>query len=405
MNKRKNVLIVAGVFPPEPIVSASIMYDLALELSKTCNVTVLRPKPTRPAGFKFENYDNSIFPFSVVEMDSYVYPKSAFIGRFKESVSSGLHAARYIDLHHDEIDFIYNDPWQLFGVNIVSRKAVKYGIPYMMAVQDVYPEALVSKLPPLLKKIASKILKPIDIYNQSHASRIHTISEKMVDLLFESRNVPREKYLCLRNWQNEQAWLSFDEQNVKREYSGMTFMYLGNVGPLAGLDIVINAFRDANLDNARLVIAGSGSALEGLKKIVENGNIANVEFRDVPTGMIQATQAQADVMILPVKKGGAMSSIPSKLPAYMFSAKPILASVDIESDTAQCIIDSDSGWVIPPEDKDCLVQMFRTIYNLESSTLREKGNNGKKFAMENLSRGSNLPRLITAVNKILHTTK
>lgn len=402
MVEKKNILIVAGVFPPEPIVSASIMYDLAMALAKTCNVTVLRPKPTRPAGFKIESYDNSVFPFKVIELDSFTCPESSFRGRFRESISSGHYAAKYIDAHHDEIDFIYNDPWQLFGVNIVARRAVKYGIPYIMAVQDIYPEALVSKLPGgILKKMVSSVLMPIDRYNQRHAACVHTISDKMASYLSSSRRISFEKYLVIRNWQNEDGWIEFTDSRQNYEYTGRTFMYLGNVGPLAGLDFVIDAFKDAALEGARLIIAGSGSARKELENKVVREGIVNVEFLDVPLGMIQATQRMADVMILPVKKGGAMSSIPSKLPAYMFSAKPVLASVDIESDTASCIVESDAGWVIEPENRKKLTDMFSRISCLDASVLYAKGQNGYVFAMKNLSRRGNLPKLVNAVKAII----
>lgn len=50
MNK-KSILIVAGVFYPEPIVSANLLTQLATKLGEKYKVTVLRPHPTRPMGF------------------------------------------------------------------------------------------------------------------------------------------------------------------------------------------------------------------------------------------------------------------------------------------------------------------------------------------------------------------
>ena len=45
------ILIISAVFPPEPVVSAQISYDLAENLCKQNEVTVLCPKPTRPFGY------------------------------------------------------------------------------------------------------------------------------------------------------------------------------------------------------------------------------------------------------------------------------------------------------------------------------------------------------------------
>ena len=54
----------------------------------------------------------------------------------------------------------------------------------------------------------------------------------------------------------------------------------------------------------------------------------NIEFWEALNGKVPKIQAQADCMLLPIKKGAASSSIPSKLPACMFSAKPIIGCVD-----------------------------------------------------------------------------
>lgn len=401
--KKKNVLIVAAVFPPEPVVSANLLYDLATELSKSYNVVVLRPKPTRPAGFHFDNYDNSSFPFKVIEMNSYVYPKSGLWGRFKESLSSGRQASKYIRKHHSSIDFIYNDPWQLFGVNIVARTAVKYGIPYVMAVQDIYPESLYAKLPKIkcLEMILKNILLPIDRFNEKNAAKVHTISDKMVKILSESRGLEKNHYINVRNWQDESKFLEFNNEEVIKDYDGITFMYVGNVGPLAGLDGVLSAFKCAAIPKARFVIAGTGSAKDNLKRKCELEKIAHVEFWDVPNGCVPSVQALSDVMILPVKRGFAMSSIPSKLPAYMFSAKPIIGAVDLESESAKCIVDADAGWVIQPEDIDIMTKTMIDVASKSHTELKKKGINGRNFALKYLSRKGNLPVLVNAIKQII----
>ena len=119
-----------------------------------------------------------------------------------------------------------------------------------------------------------------------------------------------------------------------------------------------------------------------------------IEFWDVPDGKVPEVQAQADVMLLPVKKGAAMSSIPSKLPAYMFSQKVIIGSLDMESDTAKAIIESNSGLVVEPEDVQQLIEAFQEVSEWDVQTLEQKGRNGFDYAIKRFSRKQNLP-LIT----------
>ena len=58
----KNILIISAVFHPEPLTSAMMNYDLAVELAKEHKVTVLRPKPSRPIG-KVHIYNDESYPF------------------------------------------------------------------------------------------------------------------------------------------------------------------------------------------------------------------------------------------------------------------------------------------------------------------------------------------------------
>lgn len=404
----KKVVIITNVFPPEPVVSACLMRDLSEELTKRGkSVVVLRPSPSRPKGFTFtEELDTSKLGYEVVTLDSYVYPSSQFKGRFIESYSMGKAAVKYIKEHKNEIEMIYNAPWHLIGRKMVSKAAVKYGIPYITPVQDIYPEAMISKLPKnkLLQALLMKLFLPIDVYTLGKAAYVHTISSTMAEYLSETRHIPMERFVVVRNWQDESKFIEYKNQNNNEEGAKdlFTFMYMGNVGALAGIDFLFEAFHKANLPNAKIVIAGSGSAKERLINLAKSDYSKDqIEFWDVPNGMVPATQAKADVMLLPVLTGGAKFSIPSKLPAYMFSSKPILASVDMNSDTAMCIRDAEAGWVVEPENVNKVAEAMRQAYSLKTDELKRYGENGFNFAMNNLSRSHNLKVLTDACESVL----
>lgn len=392
---KDKVVIITGVFYPEPVVSAGLMKDLAMELANGYEVTVLRPKPSRPMGFVMPEYSYEQFPFEVIELDSYTHPASSLSGRFRESYSMGKLCVKYIEDHHEELRFVYNGPWHLVGRHMVSKRCLKYGIPYITPVQDVYPESISAKLPnvPLLKGLVNKMLMPSDKFLLGNAAKIHTISDKMVDYLSRTRKIPREKFFVVRNWQDESTFVEYSKKQRQTEKGQFTFMYLGNVGPLAGVDVLFEALRKSGLNDTRLVVAGSGSAKQNLMEKAKEYNDCNIDFWEVPAGEVPATQDKADVMVLPVKKGFAMSSIPSKLPAYMFSAKPVLASVDMESDTALCIRESDAGWVAMPEDVDSIAAAMKLAYSSSKEEMMAKGQRGFDYAIENFSKQQNLKKL------------
>ena len=395
---KSKVVIITGVFIPEPIVSAGLMADLAERMSAKYEVTVLRPHPTRPMGFKVPEFDINKLPYEVIELDSFTCPESRLIGRFRESISYGKACIKYLKAHKNEIVFVYNSPWHLFGRKRVAEFCKKNQIPNVTPVQDIYPESLLSKMPKIgiLKKVATTLLMPYDMTTLHNASLVHTISNGMRDYLAEHRGLDKSRFVVVRNWQDERAFVEYRKSHKEDEQHPFTFMFMGNVGALAGLDVVIDAFVKSELHNARLVIAGSGSAREGLEKKAAVHKDYDIEFWDVPFGEVPATQAKADVMLLPVKKGFARSSIPSKLPAYMFSAKPVLASVDADSDSAKCILDAKAGWVCEPEDVEALSKAMTSCFDTDKKDLIQMGEAGFKYAIDEFSRTKNLQKLYDA---------
>ena len=85
----------------------------------------------------------------------------------------------------------------------------------------------------------------------------------------------------------------------------------------------------------------------------------------------------------------------------MFSAKPVLASVDFDSDTAKCIIDCDGGWVIEPESPEHLAEQIKKCMKLSRTELEDKGWKGREFALRNLSKDKNLSKLVNACIEVI----
>jgi glycosyltransferase involved in cell wall biosynthesis len=177
-------------------------------------------------------------------------------------------------------------------------------------------------------------------------------------------------------------------------------MYMGNIGPVAGVDFLIDSFFNAKLNDALLIIAGDGSKKAECLRRVERLEVDNILFVSVPDGKVPAVQSFANVLILPVNKGEAYNSVPSKLISYLFSGKPILASLDLDSDTSEFIKTSGAGWVVEPENKEALSLKMKEVISLDSDMLQKMGANGilygfKQFSMlEGVKKLSNI--IITA---------
>lgn len=402
MIMKKNILIITAVFPPEPVTSATLNYDLAVALSKKNNVTVLTPRPSRPAGFDFSNIiANEDKRFKHIILNSFVHPASSFWGRMKESKSFGKAAAKYIEQHHNEIDFVYNDGWQLFSLYIDAKVCVKYDIPYIVPVQDIYPESVLTKIPNICGSHAfvKTLLSGKDNYYLKHAVKIRTITDSMAQYLSRSRKIALENFLAVANWQNDEE---FDDYKTTFRKNGKTvFMFVGNNNKQANVELMIRAYHAAKLDNAEFRIMGGGNAKADCMALAKELGHKDIIFDGVPKGMVATVQKEADTMVLALIGGTGTQGVPSKLTAYMFSGKPVIASMDAEADAAKMIIEAKSGYVTKADDIEAFAESFRKIANHSDNDLEVMGENSRKFAENKLSRKANLTLICDEINNIL----
>lgn len=398
----KYKLIISCVFPPEPTVSGQVMYDVATELSKTGKVKVITPKPTRPFNFKFDENRVSNTDFEHIITDSFTSPEMTLMGRYKESKSFGKWCYDYITKNHKDIELVYMNAWPLFSQDSIIKATKQFNIPCVTIIQDIYPESLTNKLP-FGKGIIQSLLLKKDRFILQNSTKVLCISDNMKAYLAKTRNLPLDHFSVIVNWQDENTFIQYFKDNDFTKVTSekpFTYMYLGNNGPVAGVEFLIESFVKAEVPNSRLVIAGSGSKKEDCENLAKSLNAKNVEFMSVPEGKVPHTQDIADVMLLPVKKNGAYSSIPSKLPAYMFSKKPIIGSLDVDSDTAKAIINANAGIVVEPENTEKLVVAIKEIASWNADKIKEKGENGFNYAMENFSKVGNLKKITQIIESL-----
>jgi glycosyltransferase involved in cell wall biosynthesis len=386
-----------------------MVLDLATALADDGHmVEVVCPYPSRPAGVQHSADEISAVAASVASkgivltrVNSFTTTKSRIGPRMRESWSFGRSAAAVV-AKSTGYNVLYDAVWPMFAQAWVGFAAKKPGIPQVSHIMDVYPESAYPKVPWWIQACVRRPLVALDRANALHARKLVVISESMRKVYLETRGIPFDRMEVLHTWQDEALFQELPKrESAVRRYNLppdlFTFLYLGNIGPVAGVDHLIHSFAGANLSDSQLLIVGEGTQKPACIQSASRTG-ANVRFiSDPAVANVPLLHSLADVCLLPMKLGAASSSFPSKLTGYMLSGKPVLASVGQNSDSANLVRKADCGWVVESEDIEALAGKMRELRSLGYRELAAAGARGRSHAMEHLSKRNGVRRLVSII--------
>jgi len=410
--KRLKVVIISAVFPPEPMVSAQTSVQLAEELVRRGDsVLVLAPYPNRPEGELFDGYKRRLYTTAASEQGyrlthcwSFFSPHSTMVNRFAENLSFGITSGLRL-LVGKRPDVIYSNSWAVFATGIVAFVAWLRSIPLVLSVQDVYPESLESQGRVAKRGRFFRLLRLCDQTILRSAKDIIVISEGFRRLFEADRGIPSQRLHVVPNWGNDHL-LQADPNAASafRQHLGIpagafVAVYAGNVGVASNAEMLVDVFAKLK-DQARiyLVIAGGGSRLDACREKIAQQNLDRViihsPWKKEETGPVLE---MADLLLLPTKAEQSLMSIPSKLISYFLAARPVLAAVLSGSDTAMAVRDIGAGWVVEPDSDEPMVESIIAASEMSEESLKRMGLAGRTYALQNLTREANLPRVVQIV--------
>jgi len=159
------------------------------------------------------------------------------------------------------------------------------------------------------------------------------------------------------------------------EPEGNVVLYVGGLGPLRGLPLMLEAFPQVDVPGARLVLAGPGDPGE-LPPGVEHLGV--VDHSEVP-----ALLERASVAWIPLRRHGNYDrAVPTKLVEAMAMGRPVVAS-DLPR-MAAIVRSTGCGIVVPHDDPAAHAAAIREL--LENPALaREMGEAGRRAFLEGLT--------------------
>jgi colanic acid biosynthesis glycosyl transferase WcaI len=126
-------------------------------------------------------------------------------------------------------------------------------------------------------------------------------------------------------------------------------LYAGNLGFSQSVELLLEAAR--RLPHITVLVNGEGVARKALE--AQAAELPNVRFASyVPEERLGELLATGDVHAVPLRRGLAKVSVPSKTYSILAAGRPVVAAIDAGTEIPRLLAESGGGIAVPPDDAD-----------------------------------------------------
>ncbi len=368
--------------------SAELCQDLVREHG--CSVSVIAGMPlvgsqaqaycARPRRLISRESDHGV---TVIRVRNTTLRPDSLLGRIANYLSYFcLSVWAWFFVEKPDVVITLTDP-PIIGL-LGSWSVLRWRVPFVISVRDLFPEAARG-----LRHAGAPLLYPfLDWINRSilhSATRVVAIGTRMQARLIEHKKVAPAKVRLIYDWADSGAIRPGPPDNpfsrTHNLFGRFVVMYAGNLGASSGLSFVLDAADSLRArEDIIFVFVGEGVMKESLMQEAQRRGLGQCLFLPFqPRESVSDVFASADVFLVPLKAGLSGYSVPSKLYAVMASARPYIASVDADSETAALTGRYGCGVCVPPEDPAALCRQIENL-RAQPGVRREMGQRARAAA-------------------------
>jgi colanic acid biosynthesis glycosyl transferase WcaI len=275
-------------------------------------------------------------------------------------------------------------PLTLGGAGWLAAR--RWRVPFVFNIQDVFPDVAV-ELGAITNPQVIRLASWLERWTYRHSDAVTVLSEDLRDNLVGkiTGTVPDayDRIRVIPNFVDTDRIRPADPEagGYRREHGlegRRVVMYAGNVGLSQSLDLVLDAARKlADRTDVVFVINGGGSGRAALEDAATG--LDNVRFIDFqPKERLAEVLAAGDIHLVPLRRGLARSSVPSKTYSILAAGRPVLASVDEGTEVARVVSEAGAGLAVPPDDPDAFTHALVTLLD-EPERAAAMGRAGRSF--------------------------
>lgn len=372
-------MILDKTFPPDPRVEneAISLIDKGYEVYLFCLKYTNEKEKQLIKGIQVRRYKSSK---AIYKLSALVYTVPFYSIIMSKKINHFLISCRIDIIHIHDIQI----------AEAVFRANNKLNIKTVLDLHENRPEIM--KFYPHLQKFPGKFLISSSKWKQKEEEFINTadkvivVTEESKNEIVKRTNKPSNNILIVPNTVHRNYYFNaiIDNEIIKRYSGNFVLLYVGDTGLRRGLQTAIESVSKLKetIENIKLVIVGSNSSDEILKKEVQNLGLQNyIDFEGWKNERIFPSYIKSSsVCISPLHRNlHHDTTYANKLFQYMSFGKPLLVSNAIAQ--KNLIEKTNSGLVHLEKNSQDFADKILYLYNNEDlrATL---GNNGKKFVEE-----------------------
>jgi len=262
-------------------------------------------------------------------------------------------------------------------------------VPFVYNVQEIYPDIAVS-LGVLRNRHMIRAMEALERFVYARARIVVVISEWFRRRLLE-KGIPARKLCVIPNFVDTNFIQMRERYNKFSTTHGLNskfvILYAGNIGLTQGFETILTAAHHlADMQDLKFLIVGDGSRRVWLEKQLAQGNFSNIIFLPYqPRSIVPYIYASSDLCLVPLKRGTAQETFPSKIYTIMASGRPVIASADPKSELVWVVEEAGCGWTIPPDDAGALSSVIKHAY-YSREEIHQKGQRGRRYVVVHHSR-------------------
>jgi len=267
--------------------------------------------------------------------------------------------------------------------------SVIWRVPWILHVEDIFPEAAVS-MGVLKNRAAISFFEAIERFLYRTSTHISLISEGFRRNLL-GKGADAGKITVIPVWADPDIVKPMPRENAFREKHGLggkfVVMYAGNLGLTSCVeDILPSAELLLNEPSIRFVIIGEGVKRTSLEDMAKEKNLTNVMFLPYqPREVFAEMMAAADVGVVTLNHNSSVTSLPSKTFNIMASARPILSVTPHGSEIAEIVRDAECGVNVLPDQPMLVAEAILRMMH-QPAQIARMGQNGRSQLENRFSR-------------------